>query len=104
MIPAFFKASMVGFHFALSQATYSSKCPYSTYMESICVTGPLEYWGSSLAAGLASAARASNEARDAARHSDAIAVLSIFSSCCDLPQRAGAFRKTRHRREVPQIH
>src|ERR1700737_3391714 len=71
--PAFFVASMVGFHVEFSQSMYSSKCPYSTPISCTRVTGPSVYWRSSWA-------RASSESEEAARHMDKIIVLIIFSS------------------------
>src|SRR5882724_4004152 len=73
MIPAFFVASMVGFHVEFSQSTYSSKCPYSTPISCTRVTGPSEYLRSSWALAL-------SESEEAARHIDKIIVLVIFSS------------------------
>src|ERR1700738_4997820 len=71
IIPAFFVASMVGFHVEFSQSMYSSKCPYSTPISCTRVTGPSVYWRSSWA-------RASSESEEAARHVDKIIVLIIF--------------------------
>src|ERR1700733_3426579 len=71
--PAFFVASMVGFHVEFSQSMYSSKCPYSTCASSTSVTGPSVYWRSSWA-------RAFSESEEATRHVDKIIVLIIFSS------------------------
>ena len=73
IIPAFFVASMVGFHVEFSQSMYSSKCPYSTRIYCTTVTGPSVYWRSSWA-------RALSESEEAARHMDKIIVLIIFSS------------------------
>src|SRR5207248_463728 len=73
IIPAFFVASMVGFHVEFSQSMYSSKCPYSTPMYCTRVTGPSVYWRSSWA-------RALSEKEEAARPIDKIIVLIIFVS------------------------
>src|SRR5207244_6587526 len=81
--PAFFMASIVGFHVEFSQSMYSAKCPYSTCMSSTSVTGPSVYWRSFWAsASRVSAhwARASSESAEAARQMDKIIVLVIFSS------------------------
>src|SRR5882762_1674059 len=75
--PAFFVASMVGFHVEFSQSMYSSKCPYSTSMLATRVTGPSVYARSSLSCCWA---RALSESEEAARHMDKIIVLIIFSS------------------------
>src|SRR5215831_5578565 len=80
--PAFFMASIVGFHFEFSQAMYSGKCPYSTCMEFTSVTGPSVYWRSFWASASrvsVSWARASSESEEAARHMDKIILLIIFS-------------------------
>src|SRR5579864_1901366 len=69
IIPAFFVASMVGFHVEFSQSMYSSKCPYSTPISCTRVTGPSVYLRSSWA-------RASKESEEAARHMDRIMVLA----------------------------
>src|SRR5437667_8126783 len=73
IIPAFFVASMVGFHVEFSQSMYCSKCPYSTPMYDTRVTGPSVYWRSSWA-------RALSESEEAARHINKIIVLIIFFS------------------------
>src|SRR5215471_13214817 len=81
--PAFFMASIVGFHVELSQAIYSGKRPYSTCMKFTSVTGPSVYWRSFWASASrvsVSWARASSESEEAARHMDKIIVLIIFSS------------------------
>src|SRR5437773_1013770 len=88
--PAFFVASMVGFHVEFSQSMYSSKCPYSTAISCTRVTGPSVYWRSSLAPALTSWARASSES-EAARHMNTIIVLGIFCSPrCDISLITGA--------------
>src|SRR5215471_11612893 len=82
--PAFFMASIVGFHVELSQAIYSGKRPYSTCMKFTSVTGPSVYWRSFWASASrvsVSWARASSESEEAARNMDKIIVLIIFS--CD---------------------
>src|SRR5260221_14703571 len=71
--PAFFVASMVGFHVEFSHSMYSSKCPYSTAISCTRVTGPSVYWRSSWA-------RALSGSEEAARHMDRIIGLIIFSS------------------------
>src|SRR5258708_10444608 len=71
--PAFFVASMVGFHVEFSHSMYSSKRPYSTPISCTRVTGPSVYWRSSWA-------RASSESEKAARYMDKIIVLIIFCS------------------------
>src|SRR4029078_12849529 len=79
--PAFFMASMVGFHVEFSQAMYSGKCPYSTCRYFTSVTGPSVYWRSFWASASrvsVSWARASGESEEAARHMDKIIVLIIF--------------------------
>src|SRR5262249_60888459 len=78
IIPAFFMASMVGFHVEFSQSMYSSKCPYSTRTESNSVTGPSVYWRTSR-----SWARALSESEETARHTDKIMVriIILFTSC-----------------------
>src|SRR5882724_7096671 len=72
IIPAFFVASMVGFHVEFSQSMYSSKCPYSIAISCTRVTGPSVYWRSSWA-------RALSESEEAARNIDKIILLNIFS-------------------------
>src|SRR6059058_149127 len=70
--PAFFVASMVGFHVEFSQSMYSSKCPYSIAISCTRLTGPSVYWRSSWA-------RALSEKEEAARPIDKIIVLIILS-------------------------
>src|ERR1700704_2221475 len=69
--PAFFVASMVGFHVEFSHSMYSSKCPYSTPISCTRVTGPSVYCRSSWA-------RALSGSEEAARHMDRIIALIIF--------------------------
>src|SRR5437764_8972121 len=86
--PAFFAASIVGFHVEFSQSTYVSKWPYSTCTYCMSVTGPSVYWGTSWARALSEseeaarhgAARHEAARHEAARHMDKIVVLVIFSS------------------------
>src|SRR5882724_1384653 len=69
--PAFFVASMVGFHVEFSHSMYSSKWPYSTPISCTRVTGPSVYWRSSWA-------RALSGSEEAARQMDRIIGLIIF--------------------------
>src|SRR6267142_1351268 len=69
--PAFFVASMVGFHVEFSHSMYSSKWPYSTPISCTRVTGPSVYWRSSWA-------RALSGSEEVARHMDRIMGLIIF--------------------------
>src|SRR5260221_820702 len=69
--PAFFVASMVGFHVEFSHSMYSSKWPYSTPISCTRVTGPSVYWRSSWA-------RALSGSEEAARHMHRIIGLIIF--------------------------
>src|SRR3979490_2619546 len=69
--PAFFVASMVGFHVEFSHSMYSSKWPYSTPISCTRVTGPSVYWRSSWA-------RALSGTEEATRHMDRIIGLIIF--------------------------
>src|SRR5258708_26541716 len=85
IIPAFFVASMVGFHVEFSQPMYSSKCPYSTPISCTRVTGPSAYLRSSRALAL-------SESEKAARHIDKIKVLVIFSSPVVIHPQQDGFR------------
>src|ERR1700722_9269417 len=76
IIPAFFVASIVGFHVEFNQPMYSSKCPYSTAISCTRVTGPSVYWRSSWALW----ARAFDDSKETAKHTGNIIALVIFSS------------------------
>src|ERR1044072_9321343 len=88
IIPAFFMASMVGFHVEFNQSMYSAKCPYSTCRYFTSVTGPSVYlrsfWASASRVSV-SWARALRESGEAARHIDKIILLINFLlSFCDI--------------------
>src|SRR5512144_204023 len=95
IIPAFFVASMVGFHIELSQSMYSSKCPYSTAISCTRVTGPSVYWRSSLAAAFWEYASRGS----AKRNRDNMRARTIFYSPFEVDIRAGQWSKVGYDRD-----